>query len=35
MIDNYIKEEISYREAKKMGLDKDDEIVSQKTIAEV
>ena len=27
MIDNYIKEEISYREAKKMGLDKDDEII--------
>ena len=23
MIDNYIKEEISYRESKKMGLDKD------------
>lgn len=30
MIDNYIKEEISYREAKKMGLDKDDEIVRRR-----
>src|SRR4051812_46316266 len=30
MIDNYIREEISYREAKKMGLDKDDEIVRRR-----
>lgn len=30
MIDNYIKEEISYREAKKMGLDKDDEIIRRR-----
>ena len=30
MIDNYIKEEISYREAKNMGLDKDDEIVRRR-----
>jgi len=30
MIDNYIKEEISYREAKKMGLDKDDEIIKRR-----
>ena len=27
MIDDYIKQEISYREAKKMGLDKDDEVI--------
>lgn len=30
IIDNYIKEEISYREAKKMGLDKDDEIIRRR-----
>lgn len=30
MIDNYIKEEISYREARKMGLDKDDEIIRRR-----
>src|SRR5258705_11405724 len=30
MIDNYISEEISYREAKKMGLDKDDEIIRRR-----
>jgi len=30
MIDNYIREEISYREAKKMGLDKDDEIIRRR-----
>jgi len=30
MIDNYIKEEISYREAKKIGLDKDDEIIRRR-----
>jgi peptidyl-prolyl cis-trans isomerase C len=30
MIDDYIKEEISYREAKKMGLDKDDEIIKRR-----
>lgn len=30
MTDNYIKEEISYREAKKMGLDKDDEIIRRR-----
>ena len=30
MIDNYIKEEISYREAKNMGLDKDDEIIRRR-----
>lgn len=30
MIDNYIKMEISYREAKKMGLDKDDEIIRRR-----
>lgn len=30
MIDNYIREEISYREARKMGLDKDDEIVRRR-----
>src|SRR4051794_40680394 len=27
MIDHYIREEISYRKARKIGLDKDDEIV--------
>ena len=30
MIDDYIKQEISYREAKKMGLDKDDEIIRRR-----
>jgi peptidyl-prolyl cis-trans isomerase C len=30
MIENYIKEEISYREAKKIGLDKDDEIIRRR-----
>jgi len=30
MIDDYIKEEIYYREAKKMGLDADDEIVKRR-----
>ena len=30
IIDNYIKEEISFREAKKMGLDKEDEIVRRR-----
>ncbi len=30
MIDNYIKEEISYREARNMGLDKDDEIIRRR-----
>ena len=30
MIDNYISEEISYREAIKMGLDKDDEIIRRR-----
>jgi peptidyl-prolyl cis-trans isomerase C len=30
MIDNYIKEEIFFREAKKMGLDKDDEIIRRR-----
>ena len=30
MINNYIKEEISYREAKKIGLDKDDEIIRRR-----
>ena len=30
MIDNYIREEISYREAKKIGLDKDDEIIRRR-----
>lgn len=30
IIDQYIKEEISYREAKKMGLDKDDEIIRRR-----
>ena len=30
MIETYIKEEISYREAKKMGLDKDDEIIRRR-----
>jgi peptidyl-prolyl cis-trans isomerase C len=30
MIDNYIREEISYREAMKMGLDKDDEIIRRR-----
>jgi peptidyl-prolyl cis-trans isomerase C len=30
MIDHYIREEISYREAKKMGLDKDDEIIRRR-----
>jgi hypothetical protein len=30
MIDNYIREEISYREARKMGLDKDDEIIRRR-----
>jgi peptidyl-prolyl cis-trans isomerase C len=30
MIENYIREEISYREAKKMGLDKDDEIIRRR-----
>ena len=30
MIDNYIREEISYREAIKMGLDKDDEIIRRR-----
>jgi peptidyl-prolyl cis-trans isomerase C len=30
MIDNYISEEISYREARKMGLDKDDEIIRRR-----
>jgi parvulin-like peptidyl-prolyl isomerase len=30
LIDDYIKEEISYREAKKMGLDKDDEIIRRR-----
>lgn len=30
MIEDYIKEEISFREAKKMGLDKDDEIIRRR-----
>lgn len=30
LIDSYIKEEIDYREAKKMGLDKDDEIIRRR-----
>ena len=30
MIENYVKEEISFREARKMGLDKDDEIVRRR-----
>jgi len=30
MINDYIHEEISYREAKKMGLDKDDEIIKRR-----
>jgi parvulin-like peptidyl-prolyl isomerase len=30
MIDHYIREEISYREAKKMGLEKDDEIIRRR-----
>ena len=30
MIDNYIREEISYRKAKKIGLDKDDEIIRRR-----
>jgi peptidyl-prolyl cis-trans isomerase C len=30
LIDNYIREEISYREARKMGLDKDDEIIRRR-----
>lgn len=30
LIDNYIKEEISYREAKKLGLDHDDEIIRRR-----
>lgn len=30
MIENYITEEISYREARKMGLDKDDEIIRRR-----
>jgi parvulin-like peptidyl-prolyl isomerase len=30
MIESYIDEEISYREAKKMGLDKDDEIIRRR-----
>jgi parvulin-like peptidyl-prolyl isomerase len=30
MIENYIREEISYREAKKIGLDKDDEIIRRR-----
>jgi parvulin-like peptidyl-prolyl isomerase len=30
MIENYILEEISYREAKKMGLDRDDEIIRRR-----
>jgi peptidyl-prolyl cis-trans isomerase C len=30
MINNYIKEQISYREAKRMGLDKDDEIIKRR-----
>jgi peptidyl-prolyl cis-trans isomerase C len=30
MIDHYIREEISYREARKMGLDKDDEIIRRR-----
>ena len=30
MVDNYIKEEIFFREAKKMGLDKDDEIIRRR-----
>jgi parvulin-like peptidyl-prolyl isomerase len=30
MIDAFIKEEVSYREAKKMGLDKDDEIIRRR-----
>src|SRR4030095_11157042 len=30
MIENYIREEISYREAKKLGLDKDDEIIRRR-----
>jgi peptidyl-prolyl cis-trans isomerase C len=30
IIDNYIREEISYREATKMGLDKDDEIIRRR-----
>jgi parvulin-like peptidyl-prolyl isomerase len=30
MIENYIREEISYREARKMGLDKDDEIIRRR-----
>jgi peptidyl-prolyl cis-trans isomerase C len=30
MIDSYIREEISFREARKMGLDKDDEIIRRR-----
>src|SRR4030095_3737490 len=30
MIENYIHEEIAYREAKKMGLDDDDEIIRRR-----
>jgi peptidyl-prolyl cis-trans isomerase C len=30
MLENYIHEEIAYREAKKMGLDKDDEIIRRR-----
>src|SRR4029079_12250965 len=30
MIDQYIREEISYREARKMGLDNDDEIIRRR-----
>ena len=30
MIDNYIREEIAYRKAKKIGLDKDDEIIRRR-----
>src|SRR5678816_2107599 len=30
MIENYIHEEIAFREAKKMGLDKDDEIIRRR-----
>lgn len=32
IIENYIKEEISYREARKIGLDKDDEIIRRRLI---
>jgi parvulin-like peptidyl-prolyl isomerase len=32
IIENYIREEISYREARKMGLDKDDEIIRRRLI---